>query len=483
MKRSMAQHRDPATITNFNRYKRRNYINIGLIIFAVIFVYIIICVILYFRSNPLSGYEVRVGSLSVNNVYRGIALRNESVVTADDNGYINYFVSEGQRVAVGNLIYAVDETGSLRSSLEATVGNSGSSLTDDDLKELRAGAITFQSNYDPSDFSSVYDFKYKVNASVLQMESSAVWSTLNSLSAEDSALVNLKYAGQSGIITYFIDGYEEKSAESLVMDDFDEVAYEKTPLVGVDLVSAGDPVYKVIGSDDWTLVAPIDEERANNITKNEITTCNVKFLQDQYTTRATCSLFFGTDGNQYLKLNFTSNMINYCSDRFLDVELLLDTEKGLKIPNSSIVEKNFFLIPKAYVLNADSVDHASVLRRAFTEAGTETTESIIVQVYGETPGETDSPEDDYYYIDDSALNIGDILYKIDSTDTETVSKQASLVGVYNINKGYADFRQITVLYSNEAYSIVKSNTAYGLNEYDYIALEAASVAENDFIYE
>ncbi len=483
MKRTMGERNNQASITNFNRYKRHNYINIGLIIFAVIFIYVMICVVLYFRSSPMSGYEVRVGSLSVNNVYRGIALRNEEIISSEDNGYINYFVSEGQRVAVGNLVYAVDETGSLRSSLDANTGTLNSSLSDDDLRELRTNAMNFQSDYSPSEFSAVYDFKYKVHASVLRMESAAVWDTLNALSAEDSALVNLKYASQSGIVTYFVDGYEDRTPTGLSAEDFDELKYEKEQLVGVELVSAGDPVYKLVRSDDWTLVAPIDEERANNLIKNQITACRVKFLQDQYTTRATCELITGSDGTQLLQLKLTSNMVNYCTDRFLDVELLLDTEEGLKIPNSSIVEKNFFLIPKSYVLNADSVDHASVLRRAFTEAGTETTETVIVQVYGESPGDTDSPDDDYYYIDESALHIGDILHKVDSADTETVSRQASLVGVYNINKGYADFRQITVLYSNEAYSIVKSNTSYGLNEYDYIALEADSVAENDFIYE
>ena len=57
------------------------------------------------------------------------------------------------------------------------------------------------------------------------------------------------------------------------------------------------------------------------------------------------------------------------------------------------------------------------------------------------------------------------------------------MGVYNINKGYADFRQIVILYQNEEYAIVKSNTAYGLNVYDYIVLDSATVHDDDFIYE
>ena len=58
-----------------------------------------------------------------------------------------------------------------------------------------------------------------------------------------------------------------------------------------------------------------------------------------------------------------------------------------------------------------------------------------------------------------------------------------MIGVYNINKGYADFRRIRILYQNDEYSIVESNTAYGLNVYDFIVLDTSTVDENELIYE
>ena len=63
-----------------------------------------------------------------------------------------------------------------------------------------------------------------------------------------------------------------------------------------------------------------------------------------------------------------------------------------------------------------------------------------------------------------------------------ISKRGSLTGVYNINKGYADFKQINILYQNDEYAIVKSNTQYGLNVYDYIVLDSEAVEDNEFIY-
>ena len=75
------------------KYRRPLNINIGMVIFAVIFVYIVFCVFTYFTSRHVVWYEVQAGSLSTNNIYEGIAIRDETVVNATDAGYINYFAS------------------------------------------------------------------------------------------------------------------------------------------------------------------------------------------------------------------------------------------------------------------------------------------------------------------------------------------------------------------------------------------------------
>lgn len=80
------------------------------------------------------------------------------------------------------------------------------------------------------------------------------------------------------------------------------------------------------------------------------------------------------------------------------------------------------------------------------------------------------------------LRIGDYIIKPDSNEKYAISKRGSLTGVYNINKGYADFKQINILYKNDEYSIVKSNTQYGLSVYDYIVLDASTVTDDEFIY-
>ena len=111
----------------------------------------------------------------------------------------------------------------------------------------------------------------------------------------------------------------------------------------------------------------------------------------------------------------------------------------------------------------------------YDENGKQSTQYIDATIY--------AADDEYYYVDTTDFNIGDYICREGQQEKYAISKMGSLVGVYNMNKGYADFTAITVLYSNEEYSIVKSNTQYGLSEYDFIVLDATSVNPDDFIYE
>ena len=60
---------------------------------------------------------------------------------------------------------------------------------------------------------------------------------------------------------------------------------------------------------------------------------------------------------------------------------------------------------------------------------------------------------------------------------------ASLTGVYNINKGYAVFKQISELANSGEYYIIEKGTSYGLSVYDHIVLDAATVSEGQIVYQ
>ncbi|MDE6169210.1 MAG: hypothetical protein K2G28_12230, partial [Acetatifactor sp.] len=231
--------------------------------------------------------------------------------------------------------------------------------------------------------------------------------------------------------------------------------------------------YKISTSENWSLVIPIEPERGAKLQEEGV--IKVRFLKNQYESWAETKLLANGDGNTYLQLSFNNSMVTFVTDRFLDVELIVEDETGLKIPISSIVQKEFFLIPEAFVIPGGNNGGDSIMKQCFLENGEISSEVLEVEVYN---FDNETKE---YYLDSSILDVGDILYKLDGQETYTVSKRATLVGVYNMNKGYADFKQINILYKNEEYAIVKSNTKYGLNVYDYIVLNAETVKDDQFI--
>lgn len=455
------------------KYRRPLNINIGMVIFAVIFVYIVICVFMYFTAKHVVWYEVQAGSLSTNNIYEAIAIRDETIVNATDNGYVNYFAREGARVAVGDLVYTIDESGKLNDYL-GTSSTGENSLSQTDLAELKSDIVGFANSFDRRrNFNSVYDFKYEMEGNVLKLSNYNILESIESIQSSDLAgLIKQCTAVMSGIIIYSIDGYEDLTLEMMTVEMFDKKNYEKTQLLSNELVAAGDPVYKISSNEDWSLVIHVDKAREEELLKAEYV--KVRFLKNQEMSWGKVESFTNEKGDIFVKLTFTNSMITFCNERFVDIELILEDETGLKIPNSAIVEKEFFIVPKEYVTKGGNSNATGVLLEAYTEEGEATTEFVEASIYNETEEE--------YYLDGASLRIGEYIVMPETSEKYALSKRGSLIGVYNINKGYADFKQINILYNNDEYSIVQSNTSYGLNVYDYIVLDAATVNEDELIH-
>ena len=456
------------------KYRRPLNINIGMLIFAAIFIYVVICVFMYFRTDHIVGYSVKEGSLTSNSIFRGIALRTEEVVTGNDAGYVNYFAREGERVALGSLVYTVDESGRLSDYLH-TSESGENALSDADLEELKTEIIAFTNRFDRTEFSDIYNFKYSVEGTVLKLSNYNILENASALNdASGTTFINYHNAPKSGIVIYSIDGYEDLKLEDMTEEYFDQRNYEKKHLVSNELVANGDPVYKLSTNEDWSIVIQVDDEKlVDDLIEKEYV--EVRFLKNQYTSWGKVATYTNEDGDTFVSLTFTNSMITFCTDRFIDIELLLEDEKGLKIPNSAIVEKEFFIVPKEYLTKGGNGGNDGVLLESLDEEGNVTTGFVATTIYDATDTE--------YYLDDSVLRPGNSIIKPESTEKFTIGKTGSLTGVYNINKGYADFKQVNVLYENEEYSIVRSNTVYGLNVYDYIVLDASTVNDNQFIYE
>ena len=131
---------------NITKYRKPLNLNIGMLIFCAIFIYLIIVVIMTFNTERIIPYEVREGSLAINYTYRAMAIRDEEIVSTDKAGYINYFAREGDRVSPGNLVYIIDETGELKEYLD-NQSMENTSLSNNELIEIRSDVVNFVHNF------------------------------------------------------------------------------------------------------------------------------------------------------------------------------------------------------------------------------------------------------------------------------------------------------------------------------------------------
>ena len=439
--------------------KRLHFVrpNIGTIVFGILFIYIILSVIMYITAVHVRSYRVTSGPLAKNQTYTGVAVYSEEIVTADATGYIDYYAQDGARIRSGGVIYGVSPD--LKAKTPATPDA-------DTLKAIRSDMEEFSQTFDPVDFHDVYSLKYQVEGEILNM--SLKDSVINVTGAMTLGNETIYTSGSDGIICYSTDGMESIGSQPVTDSLFDEKSYHMTSLKTDRQIQAGDPVYRLIRSEDWSVLIPLTGKQIVHL--SDTNRVRVKFLKDGITQNASFTILTTSDGTYYGKLDFSNGLIRYLDNRYIDLELVTNNAVGLKIPVSSIVTKKFFVIPDDY---ASSGDGQQIGFLKLTQTKNHGAEPVF------TPTTVYEYRNGLYYVDDSAFGSGDIIVRDGSlTERFIVRDTAELEGVYSMNKGYAVFRRINIIDKNEDYCIVEKGTPYGIAQFDNIVENAAGVRES-----
>ncbi len=289
--------------------------------------------------------------------------------------------------------------------------------------------------------------------------------------AQTNQTFHLVNATEPGIVVYYTDGYENVTMDSFSPKMMNVLNYNKVNLKQNTEVKANEPAYKLITSEDWNIVFPVSESTYQRLAADSV--INIQFKKDGISCWVNYE-FQKIGDSYYMILSLKDHMIRFCGDRFVEIELMINKESGLKLPNSAITEKEFFTVPKEYFSKGGNSNSNGLLVEQ-PESSSAAMTFAETTLYFET-------EDVYYIEKDKLIQAGTVIRKPDSNETYTIRDTAKLSGVYNVNKGFAVFKQIDVLYQNEEYTIVRAGTSYGISLYDHIALEGNKVKENDLIY-
>ena len=224
-----------------SRYRRPLNINVGMIIFAIIFIYMSFCVYTYVKKEKIQFYEVVEGDIVTDHSYTGIILRQESVQYAERAGYIHYYVREGKRAAVGSRIYSIDETGSLSAFLEEQ-GENNAILTSDNLSEIKRQLSSFAMSYSDLDFDLSYSLRLGLDASVSEYVNFNTLESLDNMTGQAGVMFWQVVAPASGVVSYAIDQYEGMTAEAITEADFDRSGYSREITKAGQRIASSDAV-------------------------------------------------------------------------------------------------------------------------------------------------------------------------------------------------------------------------------------------------
>lgn len=460
--------------------------------FTIIFVSVLLigssylgfCVYKYVNSKNISTYQVKDGALTEQNSYTGLILREEQCYYSNAAGYYNYYLKEGEKASYTDLVYTVDGSGKIKEMMTNQTGDA-STLTKDDLTEIKSEIVKFSKEYDRNDFEDVYNFKKDLDDISLKMSNLYVLNQITNMSLSGTNVIK-NYCcdgntnAKTGYVVYYYDGYEELKPEDIDVSYFsDDVNDDKTIIANNEMIGVGDFAYKLITSNTWQLVFEFDsEEKAEEYNGKEIT---VKFSRDQAELKGKLNVIdaINPKKNQSVDklgvITFNTSVADYLNLRYIDFEIISGENNGFKVPISSIAMKDFLLIPKDIGFDYNSVTNTvSVKLDVYLEDGTKSYVTENLNVY--------DIDDTDYYVDTELISLGNVVYGDDITNSYKVNRSGSLIGVYRINQGYADFKKVKKLYENDEYCIIDPKTTT-LKAFDYIALDASKVKDNEYIYE
>ncbi len=439
-----------------------------------------LCVLVLYLFATVSGFkvkedaatfEVNLGSNNHAAVYRAMILRDEEIIYGSMDGYMNYYTKNGTRIGAGSIVCSMDRDGTFFKKLQDELQQTVTSLPKDELKHFQEVLREIRLDFSMQDYSSVYADKYTLKSELLELINSAIYEEI-ATNASGTTIFEAVRASKAGIVWFNYDGLEGFNPEQITKDAFPKKDYSIQQIHAGSFVEEGAPLYRMVHSEAFSIVFPLNEEDKLKYFINE--TLTILFREEDITLTGKFSHYVGADGERYGMVSFDGNGYSFMNDRYTDIQIVENYVEGMKIPSTAVLQKDCIKVPKAYVSTKNNA--AKVFK--IVNGRTDVYEVVIVGESG-----------DYYYLNPSAVHIGDELKVINSENVEdiyttyVVTQMEKVTGVYQVNRGYTIFKSISVLCETEdGFYICDPNARYTVKLYDQIVLNSSKYEEGELIF-
>ncbi len=337
--------------------------------FYLFSIILIIVVGLYIIRHFYFGYDteiIKYGTMEDSFDITGLIIRNEWVYNYSADLQLKNKVPQGQRVPFGKKIVEIVVGDDVDSNLlpkinkleerinEINKNAMENNIFEKDLEKLDASInekVELLKKYSKAgDFENLTEIKNGLSAdlykkSLISGDNSFSGKNLEQLTNEKSQLENLYmnnlnavYSKSTGIVSYYLDGFEQSlnpiNLEKLSIDEVKEITTSQSEKASIEPQTG----VKIVEDYTWYICCVLKEEQAKNMkVENRL---NIKFTNSGAIVSARIvSISEPINGEQKVAFEINEYADDYYNCRVADITIITKQHEGYEVSKNSIIKR------------------------------------------------------------------------------------------------------------------------------------------------
>lgn len=332
-----------------------------------LFSFVIVCIVIYFFQNSIESVKTIIAEKGVLEDIisaKGIVVKDEEVYIANSDGFVTYYHNDGDKVNKGLLVADINtdnETANLKEQideieaaikLKSNEKNEKNHASDDKANDEKSEK-ELQSSILNKDLENVYNIvgQEDNNKEASASDNKYKDYDLNRLeSLKNSLLKNLGknklpfYSNRSGIITYKIDGLEDKykygDVLTITPSSTSPMEYVESDTSKNSNVANGQKLFKIIRNFDYYIAVTVNNEYAKLFEENKYIKTRISSGNDENVVWGYIKKINYGSEQSVLIIYFDEYFYKVYDKRYVDLQLITDIHEGLKIDSKALCEKD-----------------------------------------------------------------------------------------------------------------------------------------------
>ncbi len=320
------------------------------VVIVVLVAFIIYSIYVNVTKTKTAIFQVSYENVALETEHRALLMRRESIVNSYNSGLFTPLVADGERVKKGQIVGELQIADIERD--DATVATEDVPIIDEDalqkdidlLYNKLVVALRDDNHILATTLKADLDMKLDRLKKLIDANSDSAYQdslqsidTVGQADAENGQIIKIP-ANMAGIVSYYFDGYENTVAyqnrykiDYATLFDQDIVPSNQS----LRNVYANSSIFKIVSNVSWYLACEVELKDIDNFKKNAEVRVGLKSSH----VKARIDDVFQAGNKGVLIIEMLQYVDGIHTLRTIDVDLMRDEVRGIKVPNSAIVKR------------------------------------------------------------------------------------------------------------------------------------------------